>query len=58
MSITTRLLAGRSAWTRVAVILVFLGAAISVPQLGSLFYVSLASNFLICSLMACTPPLL
>jgi branched-chain amino acid transport system permease protein len=52
MSITRRLLAGRSPWTKVVLVLAFGVAAISIPQLGSLFYVSLASNFLIFGLLA------
>jgi branched-chain amino acid transport system permease protein len=56
MSVSSRLgawpLAGRSAWSRVVMILVFIVVAASVPQLGSLFYVSLASNFLIFGLLA------
>jgi branched-chain amino acid transport system permease protein len=52
MSVTSRLFAGRSAWSRVVLILIFLAAAVSVPQLGSIFYVSLASNFLIFGLLA------
>src|SRR5207247_3777185 len=58
MSFVSRLFAGRSSWTRALVVLVFLAAAISVPQLGSLFYVSLASNFLIFGLLAMSLDLL
>ena len=52
MSITRRLLAGRSPWAKLALVLVFLAVAISIPQVGSIFYVSLASNFLIFGLLA------
>ena len=52
MSVTRRLLAGRSPWAKVILVLVFLGVAISIPQVGSIFYVSLASNFLIFGLLA------
>ena len=54
----TRIFAGRWAWSRVVLILVLLAAAASVPQLGSLFYVSLASNFLIFGLLAMSLDLL
>jgi branched-chain amino acid transport system permease protein len=58
MSITTRVLAGRSGWSKVVLIGVPLAVAASVPQLGSLFYISLASNFLIFGLLAMSLDLL
>jgi branched-chain amino acid transport system permease protein len=58
MSITTRVLAGRPAWSRALLIGVLLAAAVLVPQLGSTFYVSLASNFLIFGLLAMSLDLL
>ena len=58
MSVISRLLARRSVWSRVVLILVLLAAAASVPQLGSLYFVSLASNFLIFGLLAMSLDLL
>jgi branched-chain amino acid transport system permease protein len=52
MSVASRILAGRSGWSKVLLIAIPLAIAAAVPQLGSLFYVSLASNFLIFGLLA------
>jgi branched-chain amino acid transport system permease protein len=58
MSVTARALVGRPSWPRVLLIVVLIAAAAAVPQLGSLFFVSLACNFLIFGLLAMSLDLL